>query len=106
MFTDEEKLLIQDSYDAELGTTDKVFLLSLEEAKFLIGFDEYGAGTPYALASGLDTATATSDGYSSWLTRSCDEGKIGHHLAEVQRAVLLRYKFSASAQQYGWMRRS
>ena len=75
VFTDEEKLLIQDSYDAELGTTDKVFLLSLEEAKFLIGFDEYGAGTPYALASGLDTATATSDGYSLWLTRSCDEGK-------------------------------
>ena len=75
VFTDDEKLLIQDSYDAELGTTDKVFLLSLEEAKFLIGFDEYGAGTPYALAAGLDTSDATADGYSLWLTRSCDEGK-------------------------------
>jgi len=75
VFTEEEKSLIQDSHDTKLGTTDKVFLLSLEEAKFLIGFDQYGAGTPYALASGLDTATATSDGYSSWLTRSCDEGK-------------------------------
>ncbi len=72
VFTDEEKLLIQDSYDAELGTTDKVFLLSRAEAKLLIGFDEYGAGTAYALSVGLDKITHTEDGYAAWLTRSCD----------------------------------
>ena len=75
VFTDDEKLLIQDSYDAELGTTDKVFLLSLEEKKLLIGFDEYGAGTQYALAAGLDATSHMADGYSRWLTRSCDDGK-------------------------------
>ncbi len=72
VFTDEEKLLIQDSYDAELGTTDKVFLLSRDEAELLIGFDEYGAGTAYALSAGLKSTNSMSNGYSKWLTRSCD----------------------------------
>jgi len=75
VFTDEEKLLIQDSYDPELGTTDKVFLLSREEGELLIGFDEYGAATSYAWEAGLDEVKTGDDEHAAWLTRSCDNGQ-------------------------------
>lgn len=53
-FTEEEKTVICDFTDAELGTTDKVFLLSLEESKMIFGLDRYVDGTEYARSKGLE----------------------------------------------------
>ncbi len=71
-FTEEERAMICPFTDAELGTTDNVFLLSLDEGRLLVGFDELGAGTKYALKRGLEKdANAYCGEYALWWTRSC-----------------------------------
>ena len=77
-FTDAEKEMICDFYDAELGTTDRVFLPSLDEARLLVGIDQFGVGTIYANQAGLYYVQGWSerkvDGRTvqcaHWLTRS------------------------------------
>ncbi len=70
-FTEEERAMICPFTDAELGTTDNVFLLSLDEGRLLVGFDELGAGTKYALKRGLEKdANAYRGEYALWWTRS------------------------------------
>lgn len=67
-FSDAEKEMICDFYDESLGTTDKVFLLSLDEAKLLVGIDSLGGGTVYSKQEGLNYV-------SSWFETKVD-GKI------------------------------
>ena len=61
VFTDEERAVICDFTDPVLGTTDKVFLLSLEESKLIFGLERYVEGTDYARSKGLENP------------RNCDE---------------------------------
>lgn len=84
VFTDEERAAICDFTDTELGTTDKVFLLSLEESKLIFGLDRYVSGTEYARSKGLEDpmqceeiTTWFGDKYVfyPWLTRSFRDGK-------------------------------
>lgn len=53
-FSEAEKNMICDFTDDSLGTTDRVSLLSIEEAKLLVGLDTFGIGTVYANEKGLD----------------------------------------------------
>ena len=61
MFSEEEKAMLCGYYDEKLGTTDKVFLLSLEESKLIFGLERYVEGTDYAKSKGLENP------------RNCDE---------------------------------
>ena len=84
VFTEEERAVICDFTDPEFGTTDKVFILSLEEAKLIFGLERYVSGTDYARSKGLEdprncTEITTRFGenyiFYPWLTRSFWEGK-------------------------------
>lgn len=76
VFTDKEKEMICDFTDSELGTTDKVFLLSIEEADMLYGDDLYVLGTDYANHKGFDDEDMGSlvgnTWFHYWMTRTCD----------------------------------
>lgn len=82
-FSESEKAMICDSYDASLGTTDRVFLPSLEEARLLIGMDAFGAATVYSNQAGLRYVSGWAelkiDGkvieFAVWLTRSFRNNK-------------------------------
>lgn len=83
-FSDEEKALLCDYTDVEFGSTDKVFLLSLEESKLLWGLDRYVSGTKYAQLKGLEkpelalqitTWFGETYFFYSWLTRTYDNGR-------------------------------
>ena len=84
-FTDEEKAVICDFTDTELGTTDKVFLLSLEESKMIFGLESYVSGTDYARTKGLEdprncdeTTTWFGERYVfyPWYTRTLWDGLV------------------------------
>ena len=86
VFTDEERAMICDFTDEELGTTDKVFLLSIEESKLLCGSDLYANGTEYAYEKGLEdpmnclemTIDEETLFFYGWMTRSFDDYKNWH----------------------------
>ena len=84
VFTEEEKAILCDFTDPELGTTDKVFLLSLSEAKLIYDLEKFVDGTDYARSKGLedffnsgDTTLSSGEYYIfyPWLTRSFRDGK-------------------------------
>ena len=60
VFSEAERAMILDSYDAKLGTTDKVFLLSEYESNLLYGVDECGVSTLYAKAMGSEKTSGSS----------------------------------------------
>lgn len=82
VFTDAERAMICDFTDEELGTTDKVFLLSIEETNLLYGSDLYVNGTEYAYEKGLEdplNCLEFAGGvFYHWFTRSYDEYKNWH----------------------------
>ena len=83
-FSEEEQEMICDFYDENLGTSDKVFLLSEQEARLLYGPDECGSGTLYANEMGFDNTSAVADisfqGVSKrcyqWMLRPKGDGKL------------------------------
>ena len=84
VFTDEEREVICDFTDPEFGTTDKVFILSLEESRLIYGHDRHVSGTEYARSKGLEdprnceeVSTRFGEDYVfyPWLTRSFWNGK-------------------------------
>lgn len=83
VFSEAEKDMICDFRDDSLGTTDRVSLPSIEEARLLYDMDTYGIGTLYALENGLDEVTGWCefkvDGeykrYYEFHTRSFKGGK-------------------------------
>lgn len=84
-FTEEEKAAICDFTAPELGTTDKVFLLSLDESKLIFGLDRYVDGTEYARSKGLvdprnceEVSTWFGENYIfyPWYTRTLIDGLV------------------------------
>lgn len=77
-FTDAEKAFICDFTDAELGTTDRVFLLSVDETNLLYGDGLYIFGTEYANSKGFDVDPSWEETlvngemtmFHPWLTRT------------------------------------
>ena len=77
-FTDAEKAFICDFTDDELGTTDKVFLLSVDETNLLYGDGLYIFGTEYANSKGFDLDPSWEETlvngemtmFHPWLTRT------------------------------------
>ena len=83
VFSEAEKDMICDFRDDLLGTTDRVSLPSIEEARLLYGMDTYGIGTLYAYEKGLDEVSGWCELkiegeyklYYVFLTRSFNDNK-------------------------------
>ena len=104
-FTEEERAAICDFTDPELGTTDKVFLLSLDESKLIFGLDRYVDGTDYAKSKGLEDirnsleiTTRFDEHYIfyPWYTRTLLDGLVftahgggGNSYAGIRPAILI-----------------
>lgn len=78
VFSEAEKDMICDFIDESLGTTDRVSLPSIEEARLLIGIDTFGIGTIYANEKGLVVG-------DSWCESSKD-GKIERYYPYISRS--------------------
>ncbi len=59
-FSEEERAMLCGYYDEKLGTTDKVFLLSRQEVRSIIGSDRFGSGTKYAKLMGCENPSSVS----------------------------------------------
>lgn len=78
VFSEDEKTVLCEFTDEELGTTDKVFLLSVEETHLLYGDGLYIFGTEYADHKGFDedlsweerTVNGVMTKFHPWFTRT------------------------------------
>lgn len=83
-FSEEERNMICDFYDENLGTTDKVFLPSEQEVRLLYGPEECGSGTLYANEMGFDKTSAVAElfwqgignRYYQWILRPEGDGTL------------------------------